>query len=293
MPLRRIDAQGTAYRRLMMKRSTGQSGSTHKTSHSQAKPQHTDAAQPNSSAPHEDTNSIDNQPNGRAMNDEAYAMGEDNGDAWAHQLDLEREQEAMEKEPTKTALAEQKRNNYFAQLARVDVSEYVEKKGEFSYLSWAWAVDRLRKAYPDATWEVKRFNGVPYLKTDCGYFVEVAVTVAGVTLSQIHPVLDARNRPISEPNAFEINTSIQRCLVKAIALHGLGLYLYAGEDLPEGAEPAKLSKEQQANLQKLIDEVGADMAKFLGYFKVEKLADLPAAEHQRAVNALEKKRKAA
>ena len=64
-------------------------------------------------------------------------------------------------------------------------------------------------------------------------FVEVAVTVQGITLSQIHPVLDSRNRPLTAPNAFDINTSIQRCLVKAIALHGLGLYIYAGEDLPQ------------------------------------------------------------
>src|SRR6187431_1992624 len=76
-------------------------------------------------------------------------------------------------------------------------------------------------------------TGLPYLKTDCGYFVEVEVTVEGVRLSQIHPVLDARNKPIEMPSAFDINTSIQRCLVKAIALHGLGLYVYAGEDLPQ------------------------------------------------------------
>src|SRR3712207_6622588 len=95
-------------------------------------------------------------------------------------------------------------DNYFTKLASIDVNEHIEKKGEFSYLSWAWAIDRLRKAHPDATWEVKRFDGVPYLKTECGYFVEVAVSVAGVTLSQIHPVLDGRNRPIKEPNAFDI-----------------------------------------------------------------------------------------
>jgi len=74
---------------------------------------------------------------------------------------------------------------------------------------------------------------LPYQKTELGYFVEVAVTVQGLTLSQIHPVLDSYNDPIELPTAFEINTSIQRCLVKAIALHGLGLYIYAGEDLPE------------------------------------------------------------
>jgi len=122
--------------------------------------------------------------------------------------------------------------NLFKQMLAVDVSKHIEKKGQFSYLSWPFAVSQLRLADPAATWEVRRFNGLPYMLTDLGYFVEVAVTVQGITLSQIHPVLDSKNRPISLPSTFEINTSIQRCLVKAIALHGLGLNVYAGEDLP-------------------------------------------------------------
>lgn len=124
----------------------------------------------------------------------------------------------------------------FKKLVTIDCSKHVEKKGKFSYLSWPWAVQMLREAAPDATWEVRRFDGAPYLKSECGVFVEVAVTVGGITLSQIHPVLNGANKPIDNPNAFDINTSIQRCLVKAIALHGLGLYIYAGEDLPPGPE---------------------------------------------------------
>jgi len=129
-----------------------------------------------------------------------------------------------------------KTENYFTTLSQIDCTEHVEKKGKFSYLSWAWAVKRLREVDPTATWNVKRFDGVPYLKTDCGFFVEVEVTVQGLPLSQIHPILNNQNKPIAEPNSFDINTSIQRCLVKAIALHGLGLYIYAGEDLPEVPE---------------------------------------------------------
>src|SRR5437762_6071975 len=112
-------------------------------------------------------------------------------------------------------------NNYFARLNQINVSDHIEKKGSFSYLSWPYAVAQLRQADPKASWEVRRFDGLPYLKTETGYFVEVAVTVDAVTLSQIHPVLDGKNKPIYEPSAFDINTSIQRCLVKAIALHGL------------------------------------------------------------------------
>ena len=127
--------------------------------------------------------------------------------------------------------------NHFARMNAINVNEYIEKKGGFSFLSWPYAVAQLRLADATATWEVQRFYGLPYLATETGVFVEVAVTVQGVRLSQIHPVLDSRNRPLLAPSAFDINTSLQRCLVKAIALHGLGLYVYAGEDLPQPMTP--------------------------------------------------------
>ena len=139
--------------------------------------------------------------------------------------------------------------NYYTELAKIDVGEHIEKKGKFSYLSWAYAVDVLRKHDSTATWETIRFNGMPYMKTECGYFVEVAVTVQGITLSQIHPVLNHQNKPIEKPNAFDINTAIQRCLVKAIALHGLGLYIYAGEDLPSDTHATPITAQQVGELK--------------------------------------------
>lgn len=157
-------------------------------------------------------------------------------------------------------------NATFLKLVAENCKEHTETKNGFSYLSWPWAVRKLREVAPDATWEVRRFDGLPYLKTECGFFVEVAVTVEGVTLSQIHPVLDHRNKPIPTPDSFHINTSIQRCLVKAIALHGLGLYIYAGEDLPEAsnnghAEPEEPSAgEKQALLDAALEEHGARVA---------------------------------
>ena len=130
------------------------------------------------------------------------------------------------------------KQNVFETLNKVDVSEYTEKKGKFNYLSWSYAVRELLKVCPTATWEVHTFDGVdgtkqPYMKNGTGAYVQVSVNVDDIVRSQIHPVLDHRNQTINEPNAFEINTSIQRCLAKAIALHGLGLYIFAGEDLPE------------------------------------------------------------
>lgn len=196
-------------------------------------------------------------------------------------------------------------DNAFARLNQINVSAHLEKKGEFSYLSWPYAVAQLRLADPTAFWEVRRFDGIPYLKTETGYFVEVLVTVQGVSLSQIHPVLDGRNRPIFEPTSFDINTSIQRCLVKAIALHGLGLYVYAGEDLPNGEEPPKakvtpitsvktITVGQQRYLQRLLQEAGWEEPRLLDYFGIAAVGDLPMSEFDRALAALKQaKRRAA
>lgn len=204
-------------------------------------------------------------------------------------------------------------DNYFARLNAINVNEHVERKGGFSYLSWPYAVAQLRLADPTATWEVRRFNALPYLACDAGVFVEVAVTVQGVTLSQVHPVLDGRNRPLVAPTAFDINTSIQRCLVKAIALHGLGLYIYAGEDLPQaaGTEPAanddaapvqppvknpakpaeaRITKAQQAQIHKLAVEVGISLERVLAYFGARELQDIAATDFLRVVRSLEKRR---
>lgn len=204
-------------------------------------------------------------------------------------------------------------NNPFRRMFQIDVSAHIEKKGQFSYLSWPFAVAQLRLADPLASWEVKRFEGLPYLVTELGVFVEVAVTVAGVTLSQIHPVLDSKNRPILAPSSFDINTSIQRCLVKAIALHGLGLSIYAGEDLPllEASEdvpaapaaPAKVASfppaakrgdtitpAQVGYIQRLIKETGTETQKVLDYFGVEKIEDIAKSEASRVIRSLEQSR---
>lgn len=205
----------------------------------------------------------------------------------------------------------------FARLNAINVNEHVEKKGGFSYLSWPYAVARLRMAEPTAMWEVRRFNGLPYLVTEAGVFVEVAVTVQGLCLSQIHPVLDGRNRPLLSPTSFDINTSIQRCLVKAIALHGLGLYVYAGEDLPQPVDadaPAAnddgrnnerrrgngtdagqqraptISRAQQAQLHRLVVETGVELQHMLEYFCVRGLDDITLTLFPRVLRSLEKRR---
>jgi len=119
--------------------------------------------------------------------------------------------------------------NPFETLAAVNVNEHVEKKGNLSYLSWAWAVDQLLRRDPNANWQY----GDPVNFGDT-MMVLCAVTAFGTTRTMQLPVMDHRNRAIANPDAFQVNTAMQRCLVKAIALHGLGLYIYAGEDLPMG-----------------------------------------------------------
>jgi Protein of unknown function (DUF1071) len=189
--------------------------------------------------------------------------------------------------------------NYFERLSKINVSQQIEHKGGYAYLSWPYAVSQLRLADPAACWEVRRFDGLPYLRTEIGFFVEVAVTVQGVTLSQIHPVLDGKNRPLVEPTAFDVNSSIQRALVKGIALHGLGLYIYAGEDLPDGEEQPKpqpkitpvntqrvISAAQLRYLQRLIVEAKSSEEHIKDYFNLDRLEDLPMKEFDRALQAL-------
>lgn len=121
-------------------------------------------------------------------------------------------------------------------LSAVDVNKYVEKKNSFNYLSWAWAWSILKDHYSDATYHKHIFNGLPYMLDPNGYgYVQVTVSVPSLDSSstEIMPVLNHANKPIQNPDSFEVNKSLQRCLAKAIAALGLGAYLFQGEDLPQ------------------------------------------------------------
>jgi hypothetical protein len=122
----------------------------------------------------------------------------------------------------------------YSELAKINVNEHTEKKGNLTYLSWAWAVDQLQRLDTEANWtysEPKVYGNT--------MMVFCTVTAFGRSRTAQLPVMDNRNKAITSPDAMQINTAMQRCLAKAIALHGLGLYIYAGEDLPEGYEPEK------------------------------------------------------
>ena len=116
----------------------------------------------------------------------------------------------------------------YAEIRKINVNDHIEKKNGLSYLSWAWAVDQLLMLDPTATWEYgepKQFGE--------SVMVFCTVTAFGKSMTAQLPVMDYRNKAIPNPDAFAVNTAMQRCLAKAIALHGLGLYIYAGEDLPD------------------------------------------------------------
>lgn len=152
--------------------------------------------------------------------------------------------------------------NHFKRMFALNVNDKLEKKNGLSYLSWAWAWAETKKIDPRAKQHVHYFPyegnidvQVPYLKTPNGFFVQVSVTIHDHTETEMLPVLDHRNKPIANPNAFEINKNQKRCLVKAIALHGLGLYVYAGEDIPEGAEGGPKTLAEKTNQGSRNNEV--------------------------------------
>lgn len=170
------------------------------------------------------------------------------------------------------------KESVFETLSKIDVSNHVEQKMGLSYLSWAWCWQTLKTIYPDTPVpKITKYkemlltkNGyeltdreVPYLTTPTGTMVEVTVSIKGVDYTQSLYVMDNRNKVVVNPTIGQINKTIQRCTVKAIAMAGLGLNLYAGEDLPMGdiseqdkkkAEQKRKQSEQKARLQTVLGE---------------------------------------
>jgi hypothetical protein len=134
------------------------------------------------------------------------------------------------------------------ELLKLNVNGHVEKKNNLSYLSWAWAWAEALKADPAASYKVETYqefgqNGscrtVPYMQINGTAMVWVTVTLFGKPMTCQLPVMDYKNKAVPDPDAFAVNTAIMRCMTKALSLHGLGLYIYAGEDLPEEGDVPK------------------------------------------------------
>lgn len=120
-----------------------------------------------------------------------------------------------------------------SELLKINVNSHTEQKNGLTYLSWAWAWAEVLKIDPQATWEAVEFDGFPAaFGPDGSALVKTVVTIKGHSKTCWLPVMNHKNQAIKNPDAFAVNTAIVRCLTKCIGMFGLGLYIYAGEDLP-------------------------------------------------------------
>lgn len=190
----------------------------------------------------------------------------------------------------------------FEKLLSLNVNDKTEKRKqgstELTYLSWSFAWAEFKKAYEDAFYEViKNPQGLPYFHDDSGAMCYTKVTAAGITHEMWLPVMDGANKAMKkEPyeydtkfgkkkveayTMFDINKTVMRCLVKNLAMFGLGLYIYAGEDLPE---PSKEEAENKVlEIESLITKSGTDREKFLAYFHADSIEKLP---YDKAIQSL-------
>ena len=163
----------------------------------------------------------------------------------------------------------------FEKLNSINVNDKTEQKNGLTYLSWAWAWAEIKKVDPKATYTIyENADGWNYHTDGRTAWVKTGVTVDGIEHIEYLPVMDYKNRSISADTltSFDVNKAIQRSLTKACARHGLGLYIYAGEDLPE-ADNTMTDDEKIAEIKKLIQQTNTDTTKYLAamgvHFKKE------------------------
>ena len=176
-------------------------------------------------------------------------------------------------------------SNVWKTLSAIDCSKNVEKKGNLSYLSWAWAWQTLMEHYPDSSYT---YCPPTFLANETCE-VNVSVTVEGKTHSMWLPVMDNRNKSIANPSTRDISDARMRCLVKCISMHGLGIYLYAGEDLPSAVQDAPIDSNQSAQLKALLEITESDVEKFCKVFKCSTVDQMKAVQFDQALSALKRK----
>lgn len=154
-------------------------------------------------------------------------------------------------------------NSVFNELYQVEVNEHTEQKNGLTYLSWAWAWKEVKERYPDANYTIyereSEYGAINYFTDGRTCWVKTGVTINGLEHIEYLPVMDFRNKsiPLDQVTSFDVNKAIQRSLTKAVARHGLGLYIYAGEDLPEGAMP----KHWDVDIVDKAEKLGIDFNK--------------------------------
>ncbi len=167
-------------------------------------------------------------------------------------------------------------------LLKTNVNGHVEKKNGLSYLSWAWAWAEALKADPKATFKVEMFGDKCYMEINGTAMVWVTVTMFDKPMSCQLPVMDFRNKAIPNPDAFAVNTAIMRCMTKALSLHGLGLYIYAGEDVPE--EPKKIITTPNQGAQDNVSEQDMEELRELADLLNEMVIGEPSAAKELVAN---------
>lgn len=218
------------------------------------------------------------------------------------------------------------RETMFEKLSKINVNEHTEDKNGLTYLSWVWAWSEIKKQYPSAKYEIRKFgeNNLPYVYDEnTGYMVFTSMTIENETYEMWLPVMDGNNKAmlnhpytykvkeyangkwtgeytekdVQKATMFDINKTIMRCLVKNIAMFGLGIYIYAGEDLPEGYEMSKeeaekvivgFGKHAGETLKEILETdkgyllwmLGAEQTKQSMKDAIAKLINLPSQEEQ-------------
>lgn len=192
----------------------------------------------------------------------------------------------------------------FEKLNAINVNDKTEKKNGLTYLSWAWAWGELKKACPDANYTIyENADGWNYHTDGKTCWVKTGVTADGIEHIEYLPVMDFRNKsiPLESVTSFDVNKAIQRSLTKAVARHGLGLYIYAGEDLPEEVFEEQMQYTDQdikrANLKRLLMKTNSDVVLFLEWcsreFKreIKAVDELNEGELDRAIAQVKRKEK--
>lgn len=172
-------------------------------------------------------------------------------------------------------------DNYFKLLNEINVNGHVEQKNGLTYLAWAWAWGELKKNFPDATYTIyENADGWNYFTDGRTGWVKTGVTVNGIEHIEYLPIMDFRNKsiPLENITSFDVNKAIQRSLTKAVARHGLGLYIYAGEDLPETTVTAEEAETLMSLLKGKFSDEQIEKTLEEGY-KVKKVDELSSKQY--------------
>lgn len=204
----------------------------------------------------------------------------------------------------------------FSELYSVNVNEYVEKKNGLSYLTWSYAWAEIMKRYPNASYEIVKFNGLPYVYDEkTGYMVFTRVVIDDIEREMWLPVMDGANKAMKDKpytittkwgkeatveaaTMFDINKAIMRCLVKNLAMFGLGLYIYAGEDLPEDSEKAEkaepVGQTEYADPEQVAYIVSqttpAQLEAVMKKYKLNAIEDISIEQAKKTILAINKKK---